>query len=86
MNNSMLSVLTPVQTDLADIGILFAVVALVSLFTLVWFFKLNHRKRRKRKHHHSQKQAQLTLSQRGGLPPVREPSAKPNVPNIPPTP
>jgi len=82
----MLSVLTPVQSDLVDIAILFGVVALVSLFTLVWFFKINHRKRRKRKHRHSQKQAQLTLSQRGGLPPVRDPSAKPNLPNLPPTP
>lgn len=80
MKNSMLSVMTPMETDLVDIGVLFAVVALVSLFTLVWFFKLNHRKRRKRKRHHSQKQAQLALSQRGGLPPVREPSNKPNSP------
>jgi hypothetical protein len=83
MKNSMLSVMTPTETDLVDIGVLFAVVALVSLFTLVWFFKLNHRKRRKRKHHHSQKQAQLTLSQRGGLPPVRDPSTKPNLPPTP---
>jgi len=83
MKNSMFSVLTPMQTDLVDIGVLFAVVALVSLFTLVWFFKLNHRKRRKRKHRHSQKQAQLALSQRGGLPPVRDPSSRPNPPSIP---
>ena len=79
----MLSVLTPMQTDLVDIGILFAVVAVVSLFTLVWFFKMNHRKKRKRKHRHSQSQSQLSLSQRGGLPPVRDPADKPNLPPLP---
>jgi hypothetical protein len=80
MNTVALAVLSPVETDLVNVGILFGVVALVSFFTLVWFYKIHHRKRRKRKHRHSHSHGHTTLSQRGGLPPMRETSDKPDLP------
>jgi hypothetical protein len=80
MNTSTISVLSPVEMDFVNIGILFGVVALVSFFALVWHYKIHGRKRRKRKHHHSHRQSQITLAERGGLPPLRESAPKPDAP------
>ena len=80
MNISTLAVLSPVETDLVNIGVLFGVVALVSFFALIYFYKIHHRKRRKRKHKHSHAHSHTTLAQRGGLPPPRESVDKPDSP------
>ena len=80
MNNSTLAVLSPVETDLVNIGVLFGVVALVSFFALIYFYKIHHRKRRKRKHKHSHKNPHTSLAERGGLPPPRASAEKPDSP------
>jgi hypothetical protein len=71
MNILILAFLTPMQDDLVEIGVLFGVVALVSFFGLVYFYKIHNRKRRKRKQKHSRSGGRTSLAEQGGLPPVR---------------
>ena len=80
MTISKIAVLTPTESDLVDIGVLFAVVALVAFFALIYYYKIHNRQRRKRKRKHSRSHNPTTLAQSGGLPPVREPASKTNVP------
>ena len=68
------------QDDLVEVGVLFGVVALVSFFALIYFYKIHNRKRRKRKHKHSHSGNHSSLAQRGGLPPVRPPTSKSEAP------
>jgi hypothetical protein len=84
MNLTVLSRLTPAETQWLDFLIFFGALILIAVATLAWYFRFRTKKSRRRKHSRHRRQAKPTLAQTGGLPPVRKPENPPG--NISPPP
>ena len=72
--------IVPAWADFAIMAGAFLLVAAGALIWIVFFYK-TLRRRRKHRHHQQYRPADLTLAQKGGLPPVRGDEKPPGPPS-----